>query len=86
MDTCPAPGPGCTTNAVANGVEKWFFYKSYRDVVNVSSDGYMGISLFTEPDVGTAPNCLGETYSRRSLKNPTPVTCNADGSWNGDSP
>jgi hypothetical protein len=81
MDTCPAPGLGCATNAETYGVEKWFFYKSYRDVVNVATDGYMGISLFTDPDVGTPLNCLGETYRRRSLDNPLPVTCNADGTF-----
>ena len=65
-------------NAETYGVERWFFYKSYRDVVNIANDGYMGISLFADPDVGTAPNCLGETYRRRSLNLP-PVTCDADG-------
>ena len=67
-------------NAEALGVERWFFYKTWRDIVNISSDGYMGISLFSDPDAGAlpAPNCLGETYRTRSL-GMTPMMCDASG-------
>jgi PGF-pre-PGF domain-containing protein len=67
-------------NAETLGVERWFFYKTWRDIVNISSDGYMGISLFSDPDAGAfpAPNCLGETYRTRSL-GLVRLKCNAAG-------
>jgi hypothetical protein len=55
-------------NAETHGVERWFFYKSHRDLVNIANDGYMGISFFDDREVGAQPNCLGETYRTRSLE------------------
>ena len=70
-------------NAETYGVERWFFYKTYRDLINVGSDGYMGISFLDDPAMGTGPNCLGETYRTRSLSNsespPALLKCDADG-------
>lgn len=67
------------TNAETHGVEKWFFYKTYRDLVNIATDGYMGISLLDDPAIDTAPNCLGETYRSRSLQLAQKLKCDAEG-------
>ena len=67
------------TNAAEINVEKWFFYKTWRDINGVSSDGFMGISLLTDSAIDTAPNCLGETYRTRSLKLAQRLKCAADG-------
>lgn len=66
-------------NAEGLGVEKWFLYKTYRDLINISNDGYMGISLLDDPAIGTAPNCLGETYRTRSLQLAQKLKCDAVG-------
>ena len=70
-------------NASSNKIDKWFFFKTWKDIVNVNPDGYMGISFFDGPDQGAALSCLGETYRSRALQdlsNPPPrVRCDADG-------
>jgi hypothetical protein len=66
-------------NAETHGVEKWFFYKTYRDLINIATDGYMGISLLDDPTMGTGPNCLGETYRTRSLPATPNLKCDAVG-------
>ncbi len=63
-------------NAEEHGVEKWFFYKTYRDLINIANDGYMGISFLDDPSMGTTLNCLGETYRTRSL-GLVPLMCDA---------
>ena len=65
-------------NSAANQIERWFFFRSWRDVVNVGSDGYMGITLFDGPNIGASLNCLGETYRHRAL-GLDPVKCDANG-------
>ena len=65
-------------NASDKNIERWFFYKSWRDVSNASTDGFMGITFFDDPEVGALPNCLGETYRSRAL-GLTHVTCDAAG-------
>ena len=63
-------------NGAANKIEKWFFYRSWRDIVNVGSDGYMGIIFFDGPESGASLNCLGEVYRARAL---------GEGRWKCDS-
>ena len=65
-------------NSSSKSIERWFFYKTWRDVANASTDGYMGISFLDGPDVGAALNCLGETYRHRAL-GLDPVRCDATG-------
>ena len=65
-------------NASANKVERWFFYRSWRDIVNVGSDGYMGIIFFDGPQRGATLNCLGDTYRSRSLVS-LRLKCDASG-------
>jgi hypothetical protein len=70
-------------NAAGNKIEKWFFFRTWRDIVNASSDGYMGIIFFEGEGSGSPLNCLGETYRSRALlylDDPPPkVKCDADG-------
>jgi hypothetical protein len=54
-------------NASANQIEKWFFFTTWADIVNVGSDGYMGIIFFDGQGAGSELNCLGEIYRARSL-------------------
>ena len=65
-------------NSSSKNIERWFFYKTWRDVANPSTDGFMGISFLDGPDVGATPNCLGETYRHRAL-GLDPVKCDATG-------
>ena len=65
-------------NAASNLIERWFLFTTWRDIVNVGSDGYMGIVFFEGPDVGASLNCLGEIYRSRSLGLPH-VKCDANG-------
>jgi hypothetical protein len=70
-------------NAAGNKIEKWFFFSTWRDIVNASSDGYMGIIFFEGEGPGSPLNCLGETYRSRALQYldvpPPKVKCDADG-------
>ena len=66
------------TNSSSKNIERWFFYKTWRDVFNASTDGFMGISFFDVPGVGATLNCLGETYRHRAL-GLNPVKCDATG-------
>jgi hypothetical protein len=70
-------------NAENNKIDKWFFYKTWRDVFGESSDGFMGISLLDDPAMGMPVNCLGEIYRTRSLSNtespPALLKCDAAG-------
>ena len=72
------PSPIAEAEATVKSIERWFFYKTWRDVANASTDGYMGISFLDGPDVGAALNCLGETYRHRAL-GLDPVRCDATG-------
>lgn len=65
-------------NAAANKIEKWFFFTSWRDIVNVQSDGYMGIIFFDGPQSGASLNCLGEIYHARATSGPR-LVCDASG-------
>ena len=65
-------------NSSSKNIERWFFYKTWRDVANASTDGFMGISFLDGPDVGATLNCLGETYRHRAL-GLSPVKCDATG-------
>ena len=65
-------------NAATHKIERWFFFITWTDVVNVSSDGYMGITFFNEPGQGATLNCLGETYRHFAL-GLNPVKCDATG-------
>ena len=65
-------------NAAAEKIDRWFFFSTWKDIVNVGSDGYMGIIFFDGPSQGSSLNCLGETYRARSLGLPK-VKCDASG-------
>ena len=65
-------------NAAGHNIERWFFFKSWKDIVNVGNDGYMGIIFFDGPEVGASLNCLGEAYRARAL-GLSPVKCDAAG-------
>ena len=65
-------------NAAANKIEKWFFFTTWKDIVNVGGDGYMGIIFFDGPNQGASLNCLGEIYRARSLGLPR-LQCSAAG-------
>ena len=70
-------------NAESNKIEKWFFFHTWTDIVDVIRGGYMGIIFFDGPDQGASLNCLGETYRSWSMQVPgTPppeVECDPDG-------
>ena len=65
-------------NAASHKIERWFFFTTYRDIVDVSSDGYMGTTFFDGPAEGSSLNCLGEAYRARVLGLPR-LTCDAAG-------
>ncbi len=65
-------------NADSHQVEKWFFYKSWQDIVDNIAGGYMGITFFEGPQPGDPLNCLGDIYRARSLDT-APVECDANG-------
>jgi len=49
-------------------IEKWFLFVTWKDIVDVGADGYMGIILFSGPNPDTSSlNCLGSIYRARSL-------------------
>ena len=54
-------------NAISHKIERWFFFRTWVDIVNVGVDGYMGIIFFEGPDQGAGLNCLGEVYRARAL-------------------
>ena len=55
------------TNASSKKIDKWFFFTTWRDIVELEPDGYMGTILFDGPDQGSSVNCLGEIYRARAL-------------------
>ena len=60
------------------GIDKWFFFTTWKDIVNVGSDGYMGIIFFDGRNNGASLNCLGETYHARAIGG-SRVRCDASG-------
>ena len=54
-------------NADGMKVERWFFSITWKDIVNVGPDGYMGVVFFDGPDEGASLNCLGQVYRARAL-------------------
>ena len=65
-------------NGPSYKIEKWFFFVTWKDIVDVGGDGYMGIIFFDGPNQGDPINCLGEVYRARSLGLPH-VACDANG-------
>ena len=65
-------------NAAGQLIEKWFFFTTWKDIVDVGPDGYMGIIFFDGPEHGASLNCLGDIYRARSL-DLGHVKCDADG-------
>ncbi len=65
-------------NAERNGIERWFFFTTWQDIVDVRPDGYMGIIFFDGPDQGARLNCLGRLYRQRALGLPR-WSCDAIG-------
>jgi hypothetical protein len=72
-------------NSVAQNIERWFFFTTWKDIVNVGPDGYMGIIFFDGPLQGASITCLGEVYRARSL-NAGSLACDADGNTVAASP
>ena len=66
-------------HAETNKIDKWFFYKTWRDIFGESSDGFMGVSLLSDPEMGTPINCLGAIYRSRSLSETPLLKCDAAG-------
>ena len=54
-------------NADQYQVERWFLFVAYKDIVNIDKDGYMGITLFSGPEIGSSINCLGNQYKSKAL-------------------
>lgn len=71
-------------NASANKVDKWFFFTTWRDIVNVASDGYMGIIFFDGPGQTASRNCLGDLYRSRALVGQAHLKCDANGNTVAD--
>ena len=46
-------------NAAANNIEKWFFFTSFREIVTVGEDGYMGITFFDDKALGRITQLFG---------------------------
>jgi hypothetical protein len=65
-------------NSAAQNIERWFFFATWKDIVNLDPDGYMGIIFFDGNFQGASINCLGEVYRARSLGTGK-VACNVDG-------
>jgi hypothetical protein len=65
-------------NALANKIEKWFFFTTWKNIVDVGNDGYMGIFFFDGPQYGAKLNCLGKSYRARSLGKSL-VKCDIEG-------
>ena len=66
-------------NAESYNIEKWFFFATWKDIVNVGPDGYMGIIFFDDgPGQDAQLNCLGEVYRARALGWDR-LTCSAEG-------
>ena len=65
-------------NGPSKKIEKWFFFITWKDIVDVGSDRYMGIIFFDGPNPGDPLNCLGELYRARSLALPD-LACDANG-------
>jgi len=72
-------------NSVAQNIERWFFFTTWKDIVNIGPDGYMGIIFFDGPLEGASINCLGEVYRARSL-NTGSFACDAAGNTVAASP
>ena len=72
-----------SNGGVAIKIEKWFFFTPWKDIVNVGTDGYMGIVFFDGPDDDASLNCLGEQYRSRALQfketPPQKVRCDSNG-------
>ena len=58
---------GFEANAIALNIEKWFFFKSWKNIIDVGNDGYMGIIFFDDEGSSASRNCLGDAYRARSL-------------------
>ena len=69
---------GLEQNATIQKIDKWFFFVTWKDIVNVGGDGYMGIILFDGPEQGAGLNCLGKIYRAYSLGD-APLRCNSAG-------
>ena len=70
-------------NAADNMIDKWFFFITWIDIVEIGPDGYMGIIFFENPQEGSPRNCLGDTYRSWALQYlaqpPAKVRCDAQG-------
>ena len=56
-----------TDNSEPLNISRWFFYTTYKDIINPAPDGYMGITFFSGPEIGSHLNCLGAQYQSWSL-------------------
>ena len=66
-------------NAEANRIERWFFFTTWKNIVDPpAKDPYMGIIFFDGADEGASLNCLGQVYRARALGQ-QPLSCDPDG-------
>ena len=72
-------------NSSTYKIDKWFLFRSWKNISEPASDAYAGIILFGSndaigrPQAGVTPlNCLGEVYRALSLGE-SQVTCDASG-------
>lgn len=65
-------------NAASYKIARWFFFITWKDIVNVGTDGYMGPIFFDGPAQGASRNCLGNAYRARAL-DIARVKCDAAG-------
>ena len=65
-------------NSAANKIDKWFFFITWTDLVNIGGSGYMGIIFFDGPSKAASLNCLGRIYRAHALGEAR-VKCDVDG-------
>ncbi len=65
-------------NSASLIIDKWFFFVTWTDIVNIGTGGYMGPILFESPQIGSDLTCLGEIFRARSLQE-APVVCDLAG-------
>ena len=65
-------------NSISQNIEKWFLFKTWKNIVNIDPDNYMGIIFFDDAARGASLTCLGDVYRARS-QGGSAVVCDAAG-------
>ena len=65
-------------NWITRNIERWFFFKTWKNIVNIDPDSYMGIIFFDDAARGASLTCLGDVYRARS-QGGSAVVCDAAG-------